>query len=361
MQRPGDGAIPSGQEDVAMSEGTTADPDPAVTLRRLALALRASRALHAAAALDLAGFLVDGPRDSASLAAATGTHPGALRRLMRALSALGVFAEPAPGLFALTPVSDRLRDDVPDSMRALVLFLAGDMRWQCWGDMLGSLRTGGTAADRVLGMGIFEYYSKHPEEAEIHERAMEGITAIASRAVLAAYDFGRFRCAMDIGGGNARQLADILAATPSLTGILFDLPHVAPAAQALLTGRGLAARCSVEGGSFFESVPMGADLHILKQVLHDWDDAHAVAILRNCREALPDNGTLLVIERMMPERAEPGPDTDKFLTDLEMLVMAGGMERTEDEFRTLLAEGGFVLRRVIQTASIYKLIEAVPA
>ena len=227
-----------------MSEGTAADPDPATTLRRLALALRASRALHAAAVLDLAGLLADGPRDSASLAAATGTHPGALRRLMRALSAFGVFAEPAPGLFAPTAVSNRLRDDAPNSMRATVLFLAGDTRWRCWGDLLGSLRTGGTAADRVLGMGIFEHYAAHPAEAEVHERAMEGITAIASRAVLAAYDFGRFRCAMDIGGGNARQLADILAATPSLTGILFDLPHVAPAAQALLAGRGLAARAT---------------------------------------------------------------------------------------------------------------------
>src|SRR4029079_18186582 len=180
-----------------MSEDIAADPDPATTLRRLAFALRASRALHAAAVLDLAGLLADGPRDSASLAAATGTHPGALRRLMRALSAFGVFAEPAPGLFAPTAVSDRLRDDAPDSMRATVLFLAGDTRWRCWGDLLGSLRTGGTAADRVLGMGIFEHYAAHPEEAEVHERAMEGITAIASRAVLAAYDFGRFRCAMD--------------------------------------------------------------------------------------------------------------------------------------------------------------------
>lgn len=114
-----------------MGEGTAAAPDPATTLRRLALALRVSCALHAAAALDLAGLLADGPRDSASLAAATGTHPGALRRLMRALSAFGVFAEPAPGLFAPTPVSDRLRDGAPDSMRAAVLFLAGDTRWRC--------------------------------------------------------------------------------------------------------------------------------------------------------------------------------------------------------------------------------------
>jgi orsellinic acid C2-O-methyltransferase len=225
-----------------MGEGTAAAPDPATTLRRLALALRVSCALHAAAALDLAGLLADRPRGSASLAAATGTHPGALRRLMRALSAFGVFAEPAPGLFAPTPVSDRLRDGAPDSMRAAVLFLAGDTRWRCWGDLLGTLRTGGPAADRVLGMGVFEYYAAHPEEAEVHERAMEGITAVASRAVLAAYDFGRFRCAMDIGGGNARLLADVLAATPSLTGVLFDLPHVAPAAQALLAGRGLALR-----------------------------------------------------------------------------------------------------------------------
>ena len=132
-----------------MDDATAAAPDPAATLRQLGMALRVSRALHAAAALDLAGLLADGPRDSAWLAAATGTHPGALRRLMRALSAFGVFAEPAPGLFAPTAVSDRLRDDAPDSMRATVLFLAGDTRWRCWGDLLGSLRTGGTAADRA--------------------------------------------------------------------------------------------------------------------------------------------------------------------------------------------------------------------
>jgi O-methyltransferase len=344
-----------------MDEGTAAAADSAATLRRLGMALRVSRALHAAAALDLAGLLAGGPRDSASLAAATGTHPGALRRLMRALSAFGVFAEPAPGLFAPTPVSDRLRADAPDSMRAAVLFLAGDTRWRCWGDLLGSLRTGEPAADRVLGMGVFEHYAAHPEEAEVHERAMEGITAAVSRAVLAAYDFSRFRCAMDVGGGNARFLADILAAAPALSGVLFDLPHVAPAARALLEARGLAARCRVEGGSFFEGVPRGADLHVLKQVLHDWDDPRAAAILRACRAALPAGGTLLVVERVMPERAEPGPGADKFLTDLEMLVMTGGMERTEGEFRALLAQGGFAPRRVVPTASVYALIEAVPA
>ena len=189
---------------------------------------------------------------------------------------------------------------------------------------------------------------------------MEGITAAASRAVLAAFDFTRFRCAMDVGGGNARLLADLLAAAPALTGVLFDLPHVAPAARALLAERGLAARCRVEGGSFFEGVPQGADLHVLMQVLHDWNDARAVAILRACRAALPADGTLLVVERVMPERAGPGPGADKFLTDLEMLVMTGGMERTEGEFRALLAQGGFAPRRVIQTTSVYALIEAAP-
>jgi hypothetical protein len=330
-------------------------------LNQLALAMRVSRALHAAAVLDLAGLLADGPRDSASLAAATRTHPGALRRLMRALSAFGVFAETAPGIFAPTPVSDRLRDEAPDSMRAAVPFLAGDTRWKCWGDMLTSLHTGAPAADRVLGMSIFDYYGAHPAEAAVQERAMEGLAAIASRAVLAAYDFGRFRCAMDVGGGNARMLADILAVTPSLIGVLFDLPHVGPAASALLNGRGLAARCRVEGGSFFESVPPGADFHLLKQVLHDWDDERAVAILRACRAALPTDGTLLVIERLMPERAEPGPGAEKFLVDLEMLVMPGGLERTEGEFRALLAGGGFAPRRFIQTSSAYTLIEAVCA
>jgi len=213
-------------------------PEPAAALRAMATGFRLSRALHAAAVLDLAGHLAAGPRPAAELAQATGTMPGPLQRLMRTLAAAGVFAEVAPGIFGPTALSERLRKDAPSSVRDAVLFATSDLRWRMWGDLMGSLASGTSAPERLLGMTVFEHYASHPEDAVVHVGAMAAMTATASRALLEAYDFSSYRLAMDVGGGNGRFLADILAATPGLRGRLFDLPHVAAAAGQCWSRRG---------------------------------------------------------------------------------------------------------------------------
>src|SRR5215470_8514492 len=233
---------------------------PAETVMQLCNGYRVSQALYVAAQLQIAEHLAPCALSSAALAQATRTHAPSLRRLMRTLTALGVFAEPHPDTFALTPTGDLLRNDTPGSLRALVLFMTGPARWQCWGDLLGSVRSGEPASERVLGTPLFDYYAAHPEESAIHDQALSAISSLQSAAIVSAYDFTRFQCVVDVGGGTGQLLTEILRACPALTGVLFDLPHVAGQAHALLDRQGVAERCRMASGSFFEAVPGGGDV-----------------------------------------------------------------------------------------------------
>ena len=336
-----------------MNRFSSTGAPPAAALIQLCMGLRMSQALFVAAQLGIADHLADGARTNAELAAATQTHPQSLRRLLRALTALDIFTERADGCFALTDVGQQLRSDHPQSLRSRVLFLTGEERWRCWGDLIGSVRSGEAATEYVLGASLFDYYAAHPEASAIHDAAMAEASALSGPAILRAYDFARFHTIVDVGGGTGQLLRDILQANPALSGILFDLPHVVAGAE------GLADSCAVVGGSFFDAVPVGGHAYLLKQILHDWGDEAAIAILAACRAAMPPDGTLLVIERVLPERAERGQALDAFLIDLEMLTMTpGGRERTANEFRTLLAHSGFALTRIVPMASPLSIIEA---
>ncbi len=325
------------------------------------MGLRGSQALYVAAKLGIADHLAVRPMRSGELATATNTHAASLRRLLRALAALGIFAEQEPDCFALTPAGKLLRRGVPGSLHPVVLFLTGEVRWRCWANLLGCVRTGQPAASQVLGMQLFDFYAAHPEESAVHDEAMAAFTSMVSAAVLHAYDFSRFRCVVDVGGGTGQLLADILRAHPALHGVLFDLPLVVAEARDVLAARGVADRCRIEGGSFFDAVLKGGDAYLLKNVIHDWDDPQATAILAACRSALPPDGMLLVLDRVLPECAEAGQGADAFLLDLEMLTMAGGRERTESELRELLAVARFALKRTVPTASPLSIILGRPA
>jgi hypothetical protein len=343
-----------------MTDSNVADTG-AAALRALADGFRVSRALHVAALLDLAGQVSAGRTSVARMAEATGTQPDAIRRILRALCSVGVFVETAQGVFAHTELSERLRADAPDSFRDVVLFITSDLRWRVWADVANTVRSGQPAAGRVLGMSVFDHYAANPDDAAVHAGAMAGMTAAASRAILAAFDFSGFRSALDIGGGNGRFMADILDATPGLSGCVFDLAHVMPSMRATIRERGLANRLTFVTGSFFDGVPEGSDLHLLKQVIHDWDDERATAILQASRAALAPGGRLLIVERVMPELADPAAGVERFMTDLEMMVMTpGGRERTIEEYRAILARAGFVLGRSVQTRSVFSILEAVP-
>ena len=316
-----------------------------------------AQVVHAAARLGLADLLADGPRSVDDLAAATGTHAPSLARLVRALAALGALAEVGGGRVELTPLGAPLRSDVPGSVRDAVLFLAGEWYWRAWGGLLHSVRTGEPAFPAVHGTTAWDYRARHPEEGAIFDAAMTGISGMAADAVARSYDFSRIGVLADVGGGHGELLAAILAAHPSMRGILFDQPQVVAGARRLLERAGVADRCEVVGGSFFEAVPGGADAYLLKSVIHDWDDPEAAAILRACRAAVGDKGRLLVVERVVGPPNEPDPA--KF-SDLNMLVELGGRERTAEEYRDLLAGAGFRLVGVTPTGSPFEVVEAAP-
>jgi SAM-dependent methyltransferase len=312
-----------------------------------------TQAIYAAAKLGVADLLRDGPRSAADLAAAAGTDPRALYRLLRALAGLGIFAEEEGQRFALTPMAEFLRTDAAGSVRSLAV-VRGEWQYEAWGRLLYSVQTGRSAFEHVQGMPLFEYLSRHPEKGRLFDEAMTGIHGQETAAMLEAYDFSAVGTLADVGGGNGSVLTAILGRYPSLVGILFDLPGVAGRARANIEAGGLARRCRVVGGSFFEAVPAGADVYLLRHIIHDWDDARSVAILRNCRQAMGPGGKLLVVEGVVPPGNEPS--VSKFY-DLAMMVLPGGMERTEGEYRLLFEAAGFRLSRIVPTRSWVSLIE----
>jgi len=339
------------------------DPPPATVLLRLATAYQASLALHLAARLGLADLLAGGPRSGEDLAAATGTHAPSLRRLLRALAAFGVFREAEGGRFALAPAGECLRDGAPGSVRPLVLMWGHEDFRRTWDDLEHCVRTGETAVKHLFGHGdTFARYAAVPALGAVFNAGMTVMSAMAAEAVVAAYDFSGFGTIVDVGGGHGRLLAGILRATPGAHGMLLDLPSVVEGAPRLLAEAGLGDRCTVVGGDMFAAVPVGGDLYLLKSVVHDWNDERCVAILGNCRRAMGDRAArVLLVERVLPERMEPSPVAQSHaLGDLNMLVRAGGRERSEGEFRALLEAAGLRLLRVIPTTTPASLVEAAP-
>jgi hypothetical protein len=321
-------------------------------LRRLGIGFQISQAIHVAARLGIADLLAGGARTSDELAEETGTHADSLYRLLRALATVGVLHEEPGRRFALTPLGEPLRSDAEGSLAGWARFMGRPYFWEAWTALEHSVRTGENAFRAVHGTDVWSYRSEHPEESALFDGAMAALTGAANRAVLAAYDFARFGTLADIGGGNGTLLAAILSANPGMRGILFDQPHVVAGATDVLAP--VADRCTVVSGSFFESVPAGADAYLLKWIIHDWEDPEATAILRTCRAAL-DGGTILVIERVV---GPPNEDPATAFGDLNMLVAPGGRERTLDEFERLFADAGLALAGSTPTASGSHVIQA---
>jgi O-methyltransferase domain/Dimerisation domain len=330
---------------------------PQAGLMKLTTGHWITQGVFVAAKLGIADLLQDGPQSSGDLAQSTGTNPRALYRLLRALASVGVFAEGGDGRFALTPMSECLRADTPGSMRAWVLFTGEPYAFQPWGELLDSVRTGQTAFDRVHGMGIFEYYARHPEQGKIFDAAMTGSAGPEIAAVIADYDFSGIGTLVDLGGGHGSFLGTILKAYPAIKGVLAEMPAVIDGARRHFEAAHLADRCEVVPINFFESVPTGGDAYVMKRIIHDWDDERSITILKNCHQAMAGKGKLLLVEMIIP----PGndPEFGKWL-DIAMLVFSGGCERTEREYRDLLTTAGFRLTRIVPTRSSASVIEAMP-
>jgi hypothetical protein len=336
---------------------------PTAQLLGLINGFMASRVVYIAAELAIADRLANGERTSETLARETGTDPSSLRRLLRALVSLGVLDEATPDHFLLTSMGSALRSDAVDSMRNFALFSGSERMWRIWGDLMHSVRTGATAMAHVYGVESFEYLAAHPQEFALFNRAMADVTRQVTRAVTAACDFSRFRTIVDVGGGNGALMAAILAAFPMLKGVVFDLPRGNADALRLLGAAGVADRCEIVAGDFFSTLPAGADAYVLKNVLHDWNNERAVAILKSCRKAVLPHGTLLLVERLVPERIDVlARHRQITMIDLHMLVGPGGRQRTETEFKGILASAGFVWSTASQLPGEQglSLIEALP-
>jgi hypothetical protein len=323
-------------------------PPPAATLLQMVTGGWVAQALYVVAKLGIADLLRDGQQASAALAQATHTDAQALYRVLRALARVGIFVEDAAGRFGVTPLGACLQTGVPGSLRAYTLALGAE-KYRAWGEFLYSVHTGQPAFAQVFGMGTFAYYAQHPEAAAVFNQAMTEWTAQASQALLAAYDFARYTCVVDVGGGHGQLLTALLQAYPRLRGILVELPAVAAGAAHQLAAAGLTGRCDVLAGDMFAGVPRGGDLYILKNVLTSFDEAHTLRVLRHCHEAMTGQSTLLVVDPVI--LPGPAPAFGPWL-DLHLLVTVGGRVRTAAEYQQLLEAASFRLIQIIPTHSV---------
>lgn len=301
-------------------------------------------ALRAVCELHVADHLAAAPRRVEDLAEATGTHPASLYRVLRALACRGVFTETEPGRFGLTPMGQLLRGDHPLSVRDAYPLIGADLR--AWTRLPETLRTGRAAFEEAHGQGYYDYLADHPEDSARFDGSVRAQNALVLRALLSAYDWAECGHLVDVAGGDGTFLAGLLARFTSLRGTVFDLPHVVARAPEALRRAGVSDRCEVVSGSFFDAVPRGADTYLLKTILHDWDDRRAGKILRAVREAMRPDSTVLVLEALLP----PG---DEFhigkLLDVHSLVLAGGLDRSEADYRELFAASGLAAVRIRPT------------
>jgi len=316
-----------------------------------------ARTCYAAAKLGIADLLAGGARTSDELARDVGVQPRALYRLLRALTIVGLVSEAQEQRFSLTELGATLRSDVAGSMRAWVEFCGSPYYLEAWVHILHSIDTGRPAFDHVHGKPLFDYLVEHPEESRIFDDAMTSLTSNDAPEIVAAYDFARFKRLIDVGGGRGALLLEILRTHSSATGVLFDRPHVTGDVAERIADLGLADRCVVQSGDFFTEVPADGDAYLLKYILHDWDDTNCGRILSSCRRAIAPGGKLLAIEVVVPPVGVPGHSK---LDDIEMMVLLGSQERTEEEYTALMERSGFRLTRIAPVNWLLSVLEADP-
>ena len=329
------------------------EQSPAQFMLQFSYGYYASRALYVVAKLGIADLLAQGIDAAEELATETGTHPDALYRVLRCLAGFGIFREQAEQRFSLTSLGQTLRSDAPDSVRAYTLMVQEE-NYHCWGDIMAAVRTGEPSFVKLFGVPRYEFLQSNPAAGAIYQRAMADLERADNPAIIDVIDFAGIEKVVDVGGGHGALLSAILHRHDHLSGVLLDL---APGIEAARAGAGgPLPRCALMVGDFFEQVPAGGDVYLLKQVLHCWPDEDCVTILRHCAGALAAGGRVLVIERLVGEANEPSPVN---LQDLNMLVTCGGRERTEAAFAELFARAGLCLTGVVPTPAIFNIIEAV--
>ena len=344
-------------QNIEITAPITAVP-PAVFLTELAFGMKMTQALYVVAKLGIADLLASGPQNVSQLAVATETSERSLYRVLRSLAAVDIFRETDPKVFELTAYADALRSDAPNSFRNGAIFMGEEWVWKVMGQMLYSVQTGNAAWAHVQGSDVFDYMADNPGHFEIFNRAMTDMSVSAAPAIVDAYDFSPFKTIVDIAGGHGYMLAQVLKANPALRGVLFDVEPVIAGVGAILEKEGVTDRVEKVAGDFFESIPSGADAYMMKHIIHDWNDELSIKILRNIAAAMSAQAKLLIVEMVVPEGNEPHFSK---VMDLGMLVLPGGVERTRQEYYTLLADAGLRLVRIIPTQTSLSILEAVKA
>jgi hypothetical protein len=331
-----------------------------LSLLNLAHSYRIAQAIYVATVLGVADSLADGPKSADELAQTTSTHAPSLARLLDALAAFDVLQEASPGRFSLAALGEFLRADHAQSVRDAVLLFGSEDFWRTWGDLLHCVRTGESAMSHLHGVpNVFQYYAKHPELNALMNAGFAANGRVRADAVVAAYDFTKSGVVVDVGGGQGQLVTTILRAFPGLRGILFDQPHVVADAAPLVEAAGVAERLEIVAGDMFADVPNNGDTYLLMNIIHDWDDAQALTILKNCHQAMRPQTTLLLIEQVLPSPVVPSATAQsQTLADLNMLVRTGGQERTEEAHRSLLETAGYALVSVIPTQTAHSVIQA---
>jgi hypothetical protein len=313
-------------------------------------------AIDTAAELGVADHIRRGsPRSTRHLAEATGSLEAPLYRLMRLLASHGLFVETREGEFDHTALSEALRSDADGSYRAAAQMFR--RLFAAWGGLEHAVRSGQSGFEKIYGKPVFDHVAEHSDLGPVVDAGMSSIHGYETRAMLDVYDFSGVRVLADVGGGNGSLLGTVLQRYPQMRGLLFDRGHVAERARRSLGDRGLSDRCEVLEGSFFESVPAGADAYLFRHVLHDWTDEQCLQILRHCRKVIPPQGRLLVVECIVP--TGNGRSISKEF-DINMMTFTGGLERTEIQFRALFANAGFELCLITPTATMVSIVEGRP-
>jgi SAM-dependent methyltransferase len=322
-------------------------------LLQMAMGSWVSQALCAAAKLRIADALRDGPKSCEAIAAAISAPAHSLSRLLRALCSLGVIAAAEDGRFVLTALGRPLQAEGPGSLRPMVLTL-GEIHYQAWGALTHSIRTGTPAFPHLFGARLFDHLDRNRDAGHTFHEAMTSLASLISQAVLLVYNFAGIHLLVDVGGGYGQFLTDILTVYPDMCGILIDTPAVIGEAKTQLEGQPCRPRCRLVPGNLLEPLPRGGNLYLLSGVIHDWDDDDAIKILDHCRRAMAPDGKVLVVETILPAEDESAFGA---LLDLNMLVMTGGRERTEREFRRLFDAAGLVVTRITPTLAPQWTIE----
>jgi hypothetical protein len=315
-----------------------------------------SQLVFVAAKLGVADVLIEGPLTVEEIATRVGADPPSLKRVLRALASLGIFTSDPHGRFHLNRLAQTLRSDHPESLRAFALMIVDDYNWSTWGALEHSVRTGKSAFEHCHGAPVFPWLREHPEKEKMFSASLASLSVMENAAIARAYAFGKLDRIVDVGGAQGHLLTTILRSYVRLRGVLFDQPQVVKEAlqAGLVTSPDVSARCQVSSGDFFDSVPPGADVYIMKYIIHDWDDERCVRLLSNCRAAMSAGGRVLVVDHVVA----PGNRFDwGKLMDINMMVMMGSRERTKEEFRQLFLRAGLRLKRVIRTGSPLSILE----